>query len=72
LAAAAASFTAVALAGCYEKVTRAEGFGANYYETEPRSNTDGPVSKALFGSSDPQRTDSSPGSKKKAGRPRTP
>ena len=35
--------------GCYEKVTRAEGFGADRITTEDPNRNQGPVDKLIFG-----------------------
>lgn len=48
-AAAAALGAAAAAGGCYERVTRAEGFGADRISTEAPNRTQGPVDELIFG-----------------------
>ncbi len=38
-----------AMAGCYEKVTRVEGFGAHRISTESPNRQQGPIDELIFG-----------------------
>lgn len=48
-----------ALPGCYEKVTRAEGFGADRISTETPNRQQGPIDELIFGK-DPKPVRKSP------------
>lgn len=37
------------LSGCYQKVTRAEGFGADRISTESPNRQQGPIDQLIFG-----------------------
>jgi len=50
----------VALAGCYQKITRAEGFGASRISTE-KSDLDTPIDNAIFGKPDSSKKNTMPG-----------
>lgn len=39
--------------GCYERVTRAEGFGADRISTEAPNRTQGPIDTLIFGKDQP-------------------
>jgi hypothetical protein len=47
--AAALAVLPAALGGCYQKVTRAEGFGAERIPVEESDRPDGPIDQLLFG-----------------------
>jgi len=44
-----ATLALASTAGCYSKVTHAEGFGADRITTEEGDRTNGPVEQVLFG-----------------------
>jgi len=39
----------IAAPGCYQKVTRAEGFGADRISTESPNRQQGPIDELIFG-----------------------
>ena len=39
--------------GCYERVTRAEGFGADRISTEAPDRSQGPIDQLIFGKDQP-------------------
>lgn len=41
--------------GCYQKITRAEGFGASRISTEEPDRQQGPVDKLIFGEDKPTK-----------------
>lgn len=47
---------AMAASGCYTKITRAEGFGADRISTEEPNRRQGPVDKLIFGEDQPGKT----------------
>lgn len=46
----------IAASGCYTKITRAEGFGADRISTEEPDRRQGPVDKLIFGEDQPPRS----------------
>ena len=46
--------------GCYQKITRAEGFGASRISTE-KSDLDTPIDNAIFGKPDSAKKSTMPG-----------
>lgn len=44
-----------ACGGCYQKITRAEGFGASRISTEEPDRQQGPVDKLIFGEDKPTK-----------------
>jgi hypothetical protein len=51
----AAASLVVCAPGCYQKVTRAEGFGASRISTEEPDRQQGPVDKLIFGEDKPTK-----------------
>jgi len=45
----------ISAAGCYKKVTRAEGFGASRISTEEPDRQQGPIDKLIFGEDQPSK-----------------
>lgn len=57
----------LAMSACYEKVTRAEGFGTTEIQTEQGNLRQGPIDNALYGRPREGRSDPRPGVDRKRG-----